>query len=80
MIYTISIYFILFIIYSFVGWLMEVVNCLWEKHRFINRGFLIGPVCPIYGVGSLLLIIFLTRYSDNLLRLFFHAIIICSIL
>lgn len=80
MIYTISIYFILFIIYSFVGWLMEVVNCLVEKHRFINRGFLIGPVCPIYGVGSLLLIIFLTRYSDNLLRLFFHAIIICSIL
>ena len=80
MIYQLSIAFILFIIYSFVGWLMEVVNCLWEKHRFINRGFLIGPICPIYGVGSILLITLLTRYSDNLVRLFIHAIIVCSIL
>ena len=80
MIYQLSIAFILFIIYSFVGWLMEVVNCLWEKHRFINRGFLIGPICPIYGVGSILIITLLTRYSDNLIRLFFHAIIVCSIL
>ena len=80
MIHNLSIGFILFIIYSFIGWLMEVTNCLWEKHRFINRGFLIGPICPIYGVGSVLLITLLTRYSDNLLRLFLHAIIICSLL
>ena len=59
---------------------MEVLNGFCEKHRFINRGFLIGPYCPIYGFGCLLLIFFLTRYSDNFLRLFFHAIIICSLL
>lgn len=42
-------YFLYFIIYSFLGWFMEVCVSLWNKHKFINRGFLIGPYCPIYG-------------------------------
>ena len=44
-------YFLLFLIYSFIGWLIEVIGKLIEKHKFINRGFLIGPICPIYEIG-----------------------------
>ena len=73
-------YFLLFLIYSFIGWLIEVIGKLIEKHKFINRGFLIGPICPIYGHGCLLMILTLSRYKDNPLVLFINAIFICSLL
>lgn len=41
----------LFFIYAFFGWCIEVVFCGLNEGHFINRGFLNGPVCPIYGVG-----------------------------
>ena len=40
-----------FIIYSFVGWLVEVIFQAVTKGKIVNRGFLNGPVCPIYGFG-----------------------------
>ena len=73
-------YFLLFLIYSFIGWLIEVIGKLIEKHKFINRGFLVGPICPIYGHGCLLMILTLSRYKDNPLVLFVNAIFICSLL
>ena len=73
-------YFLLFLIYSFIGWLIEVIGKLIERHKFINRGFLIGPICPIYGHGCLLMILTLSRYKDNPLTLFIYAIFICSLL
>lgn len=73
-------YFLLFIIYSFIGWAMEVVCKLIEKHKFVNRGFLIGPVCPIYGWGCLAIILLLSRYKSNPLELFIMIIFVCSIL
>ena len=78
--HTFSLFFILFILYSFIGWLWEVIDKLVEEKKFINRGFLIGPYCPIYGVGCILLVLLLTKYTDNFLNLFIHSIIICSIL
>ena len=48
---------ILFFAYSFAGWCMEVVLKYIQYHRFINRGFLTGPVCPIYGSGAVLITI-----------------------
>ena len=76
----ISTYFLIFIFYSFIGWLMEVILKFIENKRFINRGFLIGPICPIYGYGALLIHIFLSKYQENPLILFCMAILICSIL
>lgn len=73
-------YFLLFLIYSFIGWLIEVIGKLIEKHKFINRGFLVGPICPIYGHGCILMILTLSRYKDNPLILFINAIFICSLL
>lgn len=72
--------FLLFIIYAFLGWLMEVISQLILKKRFINRGFLIGPICPIYGWGCLILTFTLDKYRHNFLILFVMAIVICSIL
>lgn len=48
-------WFALFIFYSFAGWLIEVLISFIQKRKIINRGFLVGPICPIYGTGALLL-------------------------
>lgn len=47
-------YVLMFLIFSVLGWTMEVTLKYIQFHRFINRGFLIGPVCPIYGAGAVL--------------------------
>lgn len=73
-------YFLLFIIYSFLGWLMEVILKSIENKKFINRGFLIGPICPIYGYGCLFIIILLKRFTSNIFILFLSSILVCSIL
>lgn len=44
----------IFIIYAFLGWCSEVAFAAVNKGKFVNRGFLNGPVCPIYGVGMLI--------------------------
>ena len=80
MINVVAKYFILFIIYSFIGWCMEVLTVLIPKKKFVNRGFLIGPYCPIYGYGCLLIIILLKNNLDDPLALFLKAIVICSLL
>ncbi len=80
MINVVAKYFILFMIYSFIGWCMEVLTVLIPKKKFVNRGFLIGPYCPIYGYGCLLIIILLKNNLDDPLALFLKAIVICSLL
>ncbi len=77
---TICKYFLYFIIYAFIGWLMEVRVSLWNKHKFINRGFLIGPYCPIYGWGSLAIILVVGKNTTDVLAVFLKAILICSLL
>lgn len=44
----------LFFAYSFLGWAMEVVLKYFQYGRWINRGFLVGPYCPIYGTGAVI--------------------------
>lgn len=78
--YDIRIYFLLFIIYSVAGWCMEVICKLIQYKRFINRGFLIGPWCSIYGYGALLITFLLQKYTDDALVLFVMAIVVCGTL
>ena len=73
-------YFSLFIIYSFIGYIMEVIWNLFTDKKLVNRGFLIGPYCPIYGVGCLLLILLLGRFKSEPVILFFMSMIVCSVL
>lgn len=80
MLHTIEIYFLLFISYAFLGWCMEVTCKFIQYKKFINRGFLIGPYCPIYGWGALAITILLKRYMEELLVLFVMSTLICSII
>lgn len=73
-------YIILFFIYSFIGWILEVIYTLITDKKLINRGFFIGPVCPIYGSGALLMIILLSKFIDHPLAIFGLSIIIFSLL
>lgn len=80
MTYTISMLFLLFIIYSFLGWCMEMVVCYIATKELVNRGFLIGPICPIYGCGCLLMILLLEKYLKDPVALFVMAMLLCSLL
>ena len=71
----ITYYFLLFIIYSIAGWTMEVVLKYKENKRFIDRGFLIGPYCPIYGYGAILITLLLYRYKNDPVVLFFMTVL-----
>lgn len=63
-------YFLLFLIYSILGWIMESTLVSIKAKKFINRGFLIGPYCPIYGWGGLIITLYLTQYKNNILTVF----------
>lgn len=78
--YSIATYFIYFIIIAICGWIMEVTLQLIQKHKFADRGFLIGPYCPIYGVGGLFITLGLTNLAEHPLALFCVAIVVCAIL
>lgn len=72
--------FIIFIFCSFIGWLIESLLSYFENKKIINRGFLIGPYCPIYGLGVIVLIALLKKYYNDLIVLFIMSVVICSIL
>ena len=57
-------YFLLFLFYSFLGWILEMVVCSIADKKVVNRGFLIGPYCPIYGSGCLLIISLLCAFCS----------------
>lgn len=77
-----NIYFVMlyFFVYSFLGWCTEVAFAAFKEHRFVNRGFLNGPLCPIYGFGVSIVILLLTPYKNNLPLLFVTSIILVTLL
>ena len=76
----ISYYFFLLVIYSFVGWVWESVFCsLYAEHRLINRGFLNGPYCPIYGTGAIFGLITLSGIENPILLFFAAAVLTCTL-
>jgi len=72
-------WFFFFIIYSFIGWLYESTLCSITGKKLVNRGFLNGPICPVYGFGALLVI--LTFYGDSMdiLPLFLSSIVLTTL-
>lgn len=66
MIQNIETYVLLFTIYSIMGWLMEVVLGLIQHHKFVNRGFLIGSYCPIYGFGGVAITLLLGNFMQTM--------------
>lgn len=73
----------LFFIYSFLGWVTEVFLKYLQYHRFINRGFLIGPYCPIYGAGAVLITVgrgMLSSFERSWAMSFLIAFVLCGLL
>ena len=75
--YFIALYFF---VYGFLGWCTEVAFAAWKEHRFVNRGFLNGPICPVYGIGVTLVVHFLSPYRSNLIILYITSTILVTAL
>lgn len=75
-------YFLLwtFFVYAFLGWCTEVSFAALTSGRFVNRGFLNGPVCPIYGVGVVIVLFFLEPLRRNTVLLFVGSVLLTSLL
>lgn len=78
MYYNLSLLFTYFLIYAMIGWTCEVVYCSLLKKKFVNRGFLNGPYCPIYGVGAVIIVIFLAPYINYPAGIFLVGIVTTS--
>ncbi|NMA84240.1 MAG: putative ABC transporter permease [Epulopiscium sp.] len=72
--------FFFFIVYSVIGWLLEVIFHIYTEKKLINRGFLYGPICPIYGNGAVLMITFLTPLEHNVLYLFIGGVVVATVI
>jgi len=66
---TLSFIFLVIIFYSFAGWVMEVIYTFIVQRRFVNHGFLHGPLCPIYGAGAFLVLVVLKPFGGNIFLL-----------
>lgn len=69
---------LLFLIWSFLGWAIEVCAHALKMGEYSNRGFLSMPICPIYGVGVLMITIALERFMDVPVAVFLMSSLICT--
>lgn len=73
------IYFLYFLIFAIIGWILETCFSFYALGHFTKRGFLYGPLCPIYGFGALILVMFFSTYRKHNIKLFVYSAIIFSI-
>lgn len=76
--YSLNSLIYIFFIISFIGWIWEVMLYLINDGIFVNRGTLQGPWLPIYGAGSLIILLFLSKFRKNILLEFILAVILCG--
>ena len=80
-------YFLMFLFFSSVGWLIESLYCSigpvitkkTDHFKFVNRGFLSGPLTPIYGVSCMAMIGTLLPFRNNFIALFFMGVLVCDV-
>lgn len=70
----------IFIVYAFIGWCTEVAYAALDTGKFVNRGFLNGPYCPIYGCGVVIVVGLLTPLKDNRIILFAGSFVLTTVL
>lgn len=71
---------LLFYVYAFIGWLWETGLYLVKDHKFVARGFLMGPIIPIYGFGVVSVLYLLRPWFNNLVVLYIAATILVTAL
>lgn len=69
-----------FFVYAFLGWCTEVAFAAVKTGKFVNRGFLNGPLCPIYGVGVVLVVLLLMPVHQNLVLLYVASTVLVTVL
>lgn len=69
-----------FFVYGFLGWCTEVAFAAVKEQRFVNRGFLNGPICPIYGVGVSAVVLLLGPYTSNIALLYIASVVIVTVI
>ena len=70
----------IFFIYSIIGWIIEVINCYGWYGKIVNRGFLIGPYCPIYGCGAVLMTFIIPENNDFCFKVCLTNLVTSSVL
>lgn len=80
MAYSIPSLIMLFFVYGFLGWCVEVAFAACREGRFVNRGFLNGPICPIYGFGVVGVVLLLEPFSENLAVLFAGSVVVTTVI
>ncbi len=78
MMYQLVLLFMEFFIFCVLGYIVEMITCFIAEHKLTNRGFLCGPVIPIYGVGALALLFLLAPFKQNPFLVFFLGLIITT--
>jgi len=79
--YNICFYLSIFFIYSIVGWVVDCISCSIRFKRIVlNRGLLLGPYCPAYGIGAIYIYVFLSKYYYNPVFLFVMSVIGTSVI
>lgn len=69
-----------FFVYGFLGWCIEVAFAAVKQRKFVNRGFLNGPICPIYGIGVVSVVVILEPLMDNTALLYLGAVVLVTAL
>lgn len=72
--------FLTFLAYSFIGWIWESIYCSFKARRYVYRGFLLGPYCPVYGFGVTAVLLIVPDSTNNLISLFFNSIVVVTII
>lgn len=68
----------IFIVYSFLGWIMESIFRSFCEKKIINTGFLIGPVCPIYGAGAIIMLICMGWLKGRIIEIFIFSVVLLT--
>ena len=79
-VYTLSQWLLFFFLYSFFGWIWESCYVSLRKHRWVNRGFMHGPMLPLYGSGAVSVLIITLPVRDNLPLVFIMGMIGATLL
>ncbi len=77
---SLKILFLLFMIYAFLGWVLETIVVSIESKKIVHRGFLVGPYIPIFGVGAILITLLLSDYDKDIFVLFIMSCFLGAIL
>ena len=72
--------FLFFMFYSVIGWIIEEISVYLTTRKVVNRGFLIGTYCPIYGISTVFMTLILSSGKDDLFGIFAKSLIICTLI